>query len=41
MRTIFVLNKTALGKTYEVANALTDEGQSYVLEIYSISGTTT
>lgn len=38
MRTIFVLIKTALGKTYEVANALTDEGQTHLPEIYSISG---
>lgn len=37
-RTIFVLIKTALGKTYEVANALTDESQAQIPEIYSISG---
>jgi DNA-binding Lrp family transcriptional regulator len=38
MRTIFVLIKTALGKTYEVAEALTDEGKPHIPEIYSISG---
>jgi DNA-binding Lrp family transcriptional regulator len=38
MRTIFVLIKTALGKTYEVADALTDERCSQIPEIYSISG---
>ena len=38
MRTIFVLVKTALGKTYEVANALTDESRAVIPEVYSISG---
>ncbi len=38
MRTIFVLIKTALGKTYDVANALTDEAKPHIPEIYSISG---
>ena len=38
MRTIFVLIKTALGKTYDVASALTDEGKPHLPEIYSISG---
>lgn len=38
MRTIFVLIKTALGKTYEVAEALTDDSRSQIPEVYSISG---
>ncbi|MGD9603803.1 MAG: Lrp/AsnC ligand binding domain-containing protein [Gammaproteobacteria bacterium] len=38
MRTIFVLIKTALGKTYDVANSLSDEAQKFIPEIYSISG---
>ena len=38
MRTIFVLIKTALGKTYDVASALCDEGKPHIPEIYSISG---
>ncbi len=38
MRTIFVMIKTALGKTYDVADALTDEKQAHIPEIYSISG---
>lgn len=38
MRTIFVLIKTALGKTYEVAHALTDDNRSQIPEVYSISG---
>lgn len=38
MRTIFVLIKTALGKTYEVAEALTDESRAVIPEVYSISG---
>lgn len=38
MRTIFVLIKTALGRTYDVAAALCDERRSQIPEIYSISG---
>lgn len=38
MRTIFVLIKTALGRTYDVAAALSDEQRSQIPEIYSISG---
>jgi DNA-binding Lrp family transcriptional regulator len=39
MRTIFVLIKTALGKTYDVAHELTDDSRSQIPEVYSISGT--
>lgn len=38
MRTFFVMIKTALGKTYEVADALTDEARPVIPEVYSISG---
>ena len=38
MRTFFVMIKTALGKTYEVADALTDEARAVIPEVYSISG---
>jgi len=38
MRTFFVRIKTALGKTYEVADALTDEARAVIPEVYSISG---
>ena len=38
MRTIFVLIKTALGKTYEVAESLTEESRAVIPQVYSISG---
>ena len=38
MRTIFVMIKTALGKTYEVADSLTEESRSVIPQVYSISG---
>ena len=38
MRTIFVLIKTALGKTYEVAESLTEESREVIPQVYSISG---
>lgn len=38
MRTIFVLIKTALGKTYEVAELLTEESRVEIPQVYSISG---
>ena len=38
MRTIFVMIKTALGKTYEVAESLTEENRAVIPQVYSISG---